>query len=153
VRPGAFVRSGDELFTLAGQTRRWLHVQVPEKFSSQIHKAQGAWLLYEQSTVVLDGDHNARVAKVAQQVEPRSRTVAIAIEYPSAVGPQLLGARLPAQVYVGEPKLTLSIPASALIDDGGRPVVYVQTGGESFSRRPVNPGIRDGEWVEILSGV
>jgi membrane fusion protein, heavy metal efflux system len=29
----------------------------------------------------------------------------------------------------------------------------VQIGGESFARRPVELDIRDGEWVEVRSGV
>jgi cobalt-zinc-cadmium efflux system membrane fusion protein len=34
-----------------------------------------------------------------------------------------------------------------------RPVVYVQTGGESFERRIVRTGSRDGERVAILDGI
>ncbi len=42
---------------------------------------------------------------------------------------------------------------STIIDDGVRTVVYVQTGGETFQRRPVETGIRDGDRIEILSGL
>ncbi|MEX2500345.1 MAG: HlyD family efflux transporter periplasmic adaptor subunit [Wenzhouxiangellaceae bacterium] len=102
---------------------------------------------------------------------------AIATEYPTATGagneadssipgsidgpspgtiggaPGLVGLGLAAHVYVGPPRERLAAPKSAVIDDGGRTVVYVQTGGETFQRRPVETGIRDGDRVEIVSGL
>jgi multidrug efflux pump subunit AcrA (membrane-fusion protein) len=45
------------------------------------------------------------------------------------------------------------VPASALVDDAGRPIVFVQTAGETFERRPVTVGAREGELVQILAGV
>jgi multidrug efflux pump subunit AcrA (membrane-fusion protein) len=47
----------------------------------------------------------------------------------------------------------LAVPESAIVDDAGRPVVFVQTAGESFLRRPVRIGIRDSGYVGILEGV
>ena len=38
-----------------------------------------------------------------------------------------------------------SIPASALVDDGGVPVVYVQLEGESFARQEVQVRSRQGD--------
>jgi multidrug efflux pump subunit AcrA (membrane-fusion protein) len=39
------------------------------------------------------------------------------------------------------------------VDDSGEPIVYVQAGGESFERRPVQLGIRDGNDIEIRRGL
>jgi multidrug efflux pump subunit AcrA (membrane-fusion protein) len=39
------------------------------------------------------------------------------------------------------------------VDDGGRPVVFVQAAGETFLRRPVRLGIREGGYVQVLEGV
>ena len=46
-----------------------------------------------------------------------------------------------------------TISESALVDDGGRPIVFVQTGGESFERRPVTLGERQGGRVQVTAGV
>jgi multidrug efflux pump subunit AcrA (membrane-fusion protein) len=43
----------------------------------------------------------------------------------------------------------VAVPASALVDDAGRPVVFVQREGESFARRPVTIGARDGLYVAV----
>lgn len=45
------------------------------------------------------------------------------------------------------------MPESAIIDDGGRPVVFLQIMGEAFQRRPVQLGIREGGYVQVLDGV
>jgi multidrug efflux pump subunit AcrA (membrane-fusion protein) len=46
-----------------------------------------------------------------------------------------------------------AVPESALVDDAGRPVIFVQLAGEAFARRPVTLGNRQGEYVQIASGV
>jgi len=44
------------------------------------------------------------------------------------------------------------VPESAIVDDGGRPVIFIQQAGESFLRRPVKLGIREGGLVQVLEG-
>ena len=58
-----------------------------------------------------------------------------------------------AHLIADEPKLTAAVPVSSVLDDSGTNVVFVQSGGESFERRPVKLGIRDGEHVEVTSGI
>ncbi|MFO7954705.1 efflux RND transporter periplasmic adaptor subunit [Thioalkalivibrio sp.] len=53
----------------------------------------------------------------------------------------------------GTPRHGVTVPVGALIDDDGVPIVVVQTGGESFERRPVRTGARSAGRVEILSGI
>jgi membrane fusion protein, heavy metal efflux system len=45
------------------------------------------------------------------------------------------------------------IPETALVDDAGRPIVFIQRKGESFVRRPVDVGYRQNGMVEITSGI
>ena len=152
-RPGAFVRTGDLLYRIAAPDRRWLELQVPEHYAGALPEAQGAWLTRDAETVVLDPEHGARVVQASSTVDPQSRTATAVVEYPTEAGPALVGARFPAGVYVGTGQPAPAVPRSAIIDDGGRPVVYEQTGGEMFVRRPVELGITDGQWVEVLAGL
>jgi multidrug efflux pump subunit AcrA (membrane-fusion protein) len=39
------------------------------------------------------------------------------------------------------------------VDDAGRPIVFVQRGGEAFERRPVTLGARSGNVVQVTGGV
>jgi multidrug efflux pump subunit AcrA (membrane-fusion protein) len=45
------------------------------------------------------------------------------------------------------------VPAAAIVDDAGRPIVFVQREGETFERRAVTVGARSGDLVQILEGV
>lgn len=176
IAPGAFVRTGDPMVWLADADRRWLDVRVPEAHANRLSEASGAWFVTDGRTVVLDGVTGARVVQAARRVDPASRTVTVTIEYPVSTdlqantdasardgdesdsrpipgAPGLIGLGLAAHVYVGAPSERIAVPKTAIVDDGGRPVVYVQTGGESFQRRPVETGSRDGDRIEIVSGL
>jgi multidrug efflux pump subunit AcrA (membrane-fusion protein) len=44
----------------------------------------------------------------------------------------------------------VAVPADAVVDDGGQTIVFVQTGGESFERRPVTVGgPREGGFLQV----
>ena len=45
------------------------------------------------------------------------------------------------------------VPAAAIVDDAGRPIVFVQREGETFERRAVTLGPRGGDLVQIAEGV
>jgi hypothetical protein len=143
----ATVAAGDSTAT------RRLYIRVPELAAGDLRQVSGAWFKQGDDIQILDTAHGARVAQVGSAVDPVSRTVLVVIEYPVERGPALIGASLTAHVYMQTAKPRLAIPATAVIDDGGRPVVYVQTSGESFTRRAVELGIQDGSWIEIISGV
>lgn len=134
--------------------RRRLYIRVPEHAAEELRQGQvsGAWFKQAESIEILDATRGSRVVQVGSAIDPVSRTVPVAIEYPADRGPNLIGASLTAHVYTEPAKPRLAIPVTAVIDDGGRPVIYVQTGGESFTRRAVELGIQDGLWIEVLSG-
>lgn len=153
-RPGAFVRAGDRVFRIAAPERRWLEVEIPEHYASGLQAASGAWFGDDGSrTVVLDHDSGARVVQLSTAIRPQSRTASVTIEYPTAIGPATVGARFAVHLFVDAPRSVLAIPRSAIIDDGGVDVVFVQTGGEAFVRRPVQLGILDASLAEVRSGL
>ncbi len=47
----------------------------------------------------------------------------------------------------------MAVPDSALVEEGGRFIVFVQLGGETFDKRDVTLGLRDGNWVQVLAGL
>jgi len=48
---------------------------------------------------------------------------------------------------------TLTIPESALVDEGGKSVAFVQVAGETFEKRYLELGNRNNGFVEVLSGL
>ena len=45
------------------------------------------------------------------------------------------------------------MPESAVLDENGKPTVFVMEGGESFFKRAVRTGVRSGGHVQVLEGV
>jgi multidrug efflux pump subunit AcrA (membrane-fusion protein) len=60
-----------------------------------------------------------------------------------------------AQVHIwsGESVEATAIPVQALVDEAGQGVTYVMLGGESFQRRVLRLGIREGGYVQVKSGI
>jgi multidrug efflux pump subunit AcrA (membrane-fusion protein) len=57
------------------------------------------------------------------------------------------------QLRTGVGRNVLSVPVSAVVNEAGQNVVYVQVEGEAFERRLVQTGFRGGDFVEITGDV
>ena len=47
----------------------------------------------------------------------------------------------------------IAVSNETILDDNGTPVAYVQTGGETFLRRVLTLGVRDGTRTQVLAGL
>ncbi len=61
--------------------------------------------------------------------------------------------RAPRSLYLRESATVPVVPAAAILTEAGRPFLFVQVGGESFERRNVELGARDGDRVAVTAGV
>jgi multidrug efflux pump subunit AcrA (membrane-fusion protein) len=95
----------------------------------------------------------SRVISVGRIVDPESRTVSVIFEMANPGGRLAVGQSVFIRLFMGSQPSGLAVPESAIVDDAGRPVVFVQTAGESFLRRLVRLGTRDSGYVGILEGV
>jgi membrane fusion protein, heavy metal efflux system len=86
-------------------------------------------------------------------VDAQTRTVPAIFEFANPAGRLRAGTRVAAYLFTGRSAQGIAVPVSALVDEGPQTVLYVQSGGESFQRRVVVPGPRDGDWVAVPSGV
>jgi membrane fusion protein, heavy metal efflux system len=87
------------------------------------------------------------------RIDPRTQTLPLLFAIDDASGRLPIGAHARVHLVTGEERKSLTVPSSALVDDGGLFVVFVQVEGEAFERRVVRAGTRDRGYVEILSGV
>jgi multidrug efflux pump subunit AcrA (membrane-fusion protein) len=67
--------------------------------------------------------------------------------------PFTFGQLAQASVPTGGVTNGIAIPNAAILDDNGTAVAYVQTGGETFARRVLTLGARDGSRTEVLAGL
>jgi RND family efflux transporter MFP subunit len=151
VAPGAFVEANQEMFYVVALDRLWLEVRVPEANVGRLSDTSGVWFDVEGF------DRNFEVASrpvaIGGVVDPQTRTVPFVFELENPEHQLLVGMSVRAHVLTGEPVSALAVPVAAVVNDGGQDVIYVQAGGESFDRRIVQLGARDGQFVEIRSGL
>ena len=151
--PGTFINADEILVQIAGEGPLWLRAEIAEVDTPRIETPTGAWFDIGHHREVLTTS-NSRLIGVGGLIDPITRTLPVIFEFtPETHHPIRINQSVQAEVYTGEQVQGLAVPHGALIDDGGQAIVYVQTGGESFTRRPVRTGLRDQNWVEIVSGV
>ncbi|MFY9316649.1 MAG: efflux RND transporter periplasmic adaptor subunit [Burkholderiales bacterium] len=153
--PGAYVNAGQLLAQIADPARLWLEAKVAEADAARLAQVQGAWVraagLAEPLALEVGG--NARLVALGQALDRETRTVPLILEFRSPGTALRIGAAVQVDIWTGKRDKALAVPASALVDEGGQSVLFVQRGGESFERRSVGTGIRDGNQVEIREGL
>ncbi len=152
VAPGAFVEAGAPLFRVTDLAQVWLEARIPEADVGRLGTPSGASFLVEGSTDAIDLPAEAIVAR-GHLIDPQSRTLPIMFAVDNASARLPIGAFCRVFLVTGEERRAIAVPESALVDDSGTFVVFVQAEGEAFERRVVRLGARDRGFVEVLSGV
>lgn len=151
---GQSVENGEPLFTVVDLSRVWVHADI---FEPDIARVAGA----TRATFKVDGHEapfeiappDGSVVTVGKLVNEKTRTVPMIFEVGNTDGRLRIGSFASVFIATGAPRVAVAVPDSAIVDDAGREVVYVQKQGESFERRVVTTGIRSGGWTEITSGL
>jgi len=152
VAPGMFLEAGREMFHIVDLERLWLEVRVPEANIGRIDRPSGAWFEVEGFDEPFEVAAD-RVVTSGGLVDARTRTVPLIFGIDNPERRLRVGMFARVHVLTGAPVTAVAIPAAAVINDGGREVAYIQTEGETFERRIVQLGIRDGGYVEVVQGV
>ena len=155
VSPGAFAPEGTLLFHIADRRALWLELRVPEAEAAKLTTPSGASFRVdgiEQSFDIVAGK-NGKLIAVGGAVDAQTRSVPVILEFAQPDARLRLCMAVRAQLYAGAPREAVAVPASAVLDENGIAVVFVMTGGESFERRPVRVGVRDGDWIEVVEGL
>jgi len=152
--PGQYLHDGDLLFHIVNVDRLWLEVRIAEADIGALQQPSGAWFRlegFEESFSTFD--LKGRLVALGGAIDPVSRTVPLIFEFNNPGQRLRTGMFANVRVYTGNVAQGVMVPVSAVYDDGGQEVVYVMLGGESFQRRIVQLGIRDGDQIQIKSGV
>jgi multidrug efflux pump subunit AcrA (membrane-fusion protein) len=87
------------------------------------------------------------------EVEAATRTVPLVYEVKNPSGRLRVGLALNLYVEAARAEEALAIPESAVIDEEGRPVAFVQVSGETFEKRHLTLGLRESGFIEVKSGL
>jgi membrane fusion protein, heavy metal efflux system len=149
--PGAYVDAREELFRIVDVSTVWAEGQVFENDLAGLDDLRGATLsLPGLDAIDLERDE---LILVGSTLHPTSRTLPVVFEVGNPDRRIKIGALGRLELQTGGTITALAVPASAVLLEENRSVVYVQHGGESFERRIVKTGIQDRQWIEILEGL
>lgn len=141
VTPGSRVDAGAPLFTVVDPSVVWLRVNVPAAQAANVSRSARAEFRVEGSDRVYVA---RRVVSIGSVIDSLSRTVPVLLEVANPDGSLKIAAHARVAVGTGLRESGVVIPASALLDEDGRPVVYVQPEGEAFEKREITLGGREG---------
>ena len=151
--PGAAVPEGQLLAHVADLGRLWLDARVAESDLAKVQAPGGAYFMVDNTPWVLESGENAKLIATGGLIDKDSRTAPVIFEFDNAAGRLRAGMSVRAFVYTGRTVSAVAVPAGAIVDDNGQAVVFVEREGETYERRVVEPGLRDGDWVAIPRGI
>ena len=146
---GTTVAAGEALARLVRTDRAWLEVALSPLDARRVSEGgvAGVVLADGESTPLRIEEGEVHLVAVGPELEPRTGTVTVLLEVSPTAG-LTLGTALDAQVLLRESLEGIVVPASAVVDDGGVAIVYLQLSGESFARLEVDVLQRAGDrWL------
>ena len=150
VTPGARVEAGAPLFTVVDASVVWLRVNVPAAQAANVSRTAGVEFRVEGSPRVYVA---RRVVSVGSVIDSLSRTVPVLFEIGNPDGSLKVGANASVAVRTGLRQTGVVIPSTAVLDEDGRPIAYVQPEGEAFEKRELSLGGREGDRVLVRAGI
>jgi RND family efflux transporter MFP subunit len=149
---GGFVDLGVPLVTVTSHKSSLLEAQVSPSYAVALKSLHDVW--YQPKTGIWSSlnQKGGKILSVGKEVEADKPLLSIFAQVNEGVEmPE--GSFTEIQLAFGTPTKTKVIPATALLEDYGNYSVIVQLGGESFERRDVAIGKRNGSDVEIVKGL
>jgi membrane fusion protein, heavy metal efflux system len=147
--PGSSVEVGDRLFRLVAIDTVHVIARVPETSAHRLGHITAAEIDVPGAGSIALGQLLSR----GRVVDEASRTVPVVFEWQQPDPRFAIGQVVQVRLLADAGPAVVAVPESALVDDGGRMVVFVHMEGESFARRPVLAGRREGGFVEVREGI
>ena len=150
VSPGQAVSSGASLGRFVKTQPVWIEVALRAEEATEAGSLEALFLRRPGDAEPLEiARGGVRVISRAPEVDPHTGTIAVTLEVQQRVGELPIGSSIQAELIVPGTGKGIVVPATALVDDGGVTVAYVQLEGESFARRPVQVVGRQGAATAI----
>lgn len=143
---GTVVSAGSELFTLQRQGRLEWRAEVSAQQLPSLRPGQDAQLTLSDGSRI-----TGRVRQLAPALDASTRTALAYVDLPAGTAARA-GMYASGHIQLGE-STALSVPASAVVVRDGRSYVFVANGSAQVRQREVKLGRRQGQRVELSSGV
>jgi membrane fusion protein, heavy metal efflux system len=146
---GKQVAAGEALLEIMDPAVVWVKANIPLNAMASRRDVQGANIILPNAEKPMGG----KLVSVSSIADPASKAIPAIFEVENPGEALRIGTPVTVEVFLTARDSILAVPESALFDDDGKFVVYVQTGGESFEKRIVEKGHTSGGWSAIKAGL
>lgn len=154
VTPGALVEAGQNLLSIVDLERVWIEGRLYELDIPKVRQFERGWFaapgLPEPFVLI---QPKARLLNIGSVIDPATRSVPLIFEVQNDKSQLRIGLHGNLSMPTGETSRGLAVPESAIVDDKGVAVAFVQTEGETFERRELELGIKSEGYAEVKSGL
>jgi membrane fusion protein, heavy metal efflux system len=153
---GEFISAEKAVFSVLDSATVFLKAEIPEANVKRLASAKDATYELPDDAgqfVPIAGGGGGRLVYLGLQVDSTTRTVPLVYEVKNADARLRVGQALDLHVETARSEDALAIPDSAIVDEDGKSIAFVQVSGETFQKRDLKLGIKDGNWVQVLSGL
>jgi cobalt-zinc-cadmium efflux system membrane fusion protein len=154
--PGETVSADQPVFSVLNPESVWIEANIPETSVGRLSAARDALVELPGPAgrfISVTGEGRGQLISLGLEVDSAMRTVPLIYEMKNPDGTLRVGQSLNLHVETARAEETLAIPDAAMVEEDGRPIAFVQVAGETFEKRDLAIGIRDGNWVQVLSGI
>lgn len=141
---------GDQLYEIADLSSVWIVAKV---FEHDLPAVRIGTDVRISVTALSERSYDGKVAFVAPQIDPATRTADVRINVANSDGALRADMFATVTILTAMPVSVIAIPTSAIIDSGTRQVVLVAKGDGRFEPRDVKIGARGDGYTAIRDGV
>jgi RND family efflux transporter MFP subunit len=150
ISPGGRVEAGAPLFTVVDPSVVWLKVNVPADRAPLVSTASGAAFRLGG----FEREYRAqRAISVGSVVDQASRTVPVIYAVNNPDRSIKVGSTATVAVHTDRRAMGVVIPTTAILEEEGRPIAYVQAEGERFERRDLTLGGVENARALVINGI
>ena len=145
---GQIVQPEDVLFSVADLSKLWGVAEIPEQQVAFVQKDQDVTI----EVPALNKKIQGKIVYEGDIVNPETRTVMVRTEIDNSdlkLKPDML-----ISMFIQAKKVSkLAIPTSAVFRENDRNYIFVQNNPNTFRLREIELGHKDGQLINVLSGV
>jgi membrane fusion protein, heavy metal efflux system len=153
--PGELVKPDESIVTVGDVSSVWVWADLHEDQLGRVLDAQRTGKLRAEIGVKAfpDASFPGRVEFVGPTMDERTRTVKVRVAAANPDAKLRAGMFATVRVFLPGQEEALAVPRAAVLSDEGRSFVFVHHHGDYWVRRPVDPGRKWLDWVEVKGGL
>ncbi len=148
---GEPVEADQVVFKVLNPETVWIEAHVPEATAARLTDAKNA--VCEVPGVIGPLFPAGELVFAGLEVDAATRTIPLTFEFRNDALRLRVGQAVRLHVETARVEEAIAIPEAAIVEEAGQPIVFVQLSGETFEKRELKLGIRDGDSAQVLDGL